>query len=294
MFDNLFNDLERKFEATKGQEAQYVDMSIMNDPSLYPELYKDYLKNLDLMDETRLFQVINGSLSVILKNIKLGNNDYEDIRYFKNKKFLNCLINVLARKQDLKLEDICMLNKIAYQYLNSKQQGLPLKDEITEMVKMTNKKYIAEIEQLTDMSQNSGLILTLAYFSTGVKGLNTALLTLDEKITEQKVIYIYETFNELLRVTQLFESVMFNTGLPLNTKERIDRFSIIQLAVLTILNSQPVQAIRLVLIDYVNSYNYPTLACKPIMFSIYTLNPQDFDRILFVANNLKNEGIMVP
>lgn len=300
MFENLFTDMMK--EGGPVPKIKRQEVRLLDNPLIYPSIYRSKLVDIDNMDDKELFSVISDCIQYIIDSIENGENDYEDIKYFQNRKFLNTLINVVARRQiDIGL--IMSLNKIASQYMtSSSQRNLELVDEMTELIKVCNRNYIAQMVSLTGISEEHALNISAAFLSGGDSGgirslfrLNCEILRLPkEKVTEQNVIFIYETFSNELRLSNLFKSLLFDYGLPIENEKDNEKLSTMILGVLNMLNSQKYSTIRSVLIEYVNSYNYPSTACKAIRFSIYSLAPSDFERIIYTAQELVNEGIIVP
>ena len=296
MFDKLFNDIERKHDEFKGIEREEVHF--FDNPLIYPTLYEEKLKNINSMDQMELYKIVSASLGTILDNIERGENDYDDIKYFQNKRFLETVVNVCARTR-LEMKDIRNLNKIVYEYMTSKLPNLPLKELMVDIVRNADRDLVNNMVNMTGMSDEDALYICVSFFSVSdnlkaILKMNMAIMRLPKDIaTEQNIIFIYEAFSEYIRMSNLFKSIMFDFGIQMDSKKS-EIFSMMIIAVLSILNAQKLDVIRLVLIEYVNSYNYPTPACQPVRFTIYSISQEDYDRIMYVVGLLRGEEIFVP
>lgn len=299
MFDSAFNN-EMLKEGAEIPKPKKETICLLNDPVVYPSIYKERLANMDNMSEEELYNAIAPSLSFILRNIMNGENNYEDTNYFINPRFLNTTINVVARNNP-SINDIIAINTIVTQYLYSKSIDVNIANIMKELIRVTNRDYIEKLACMTNMALDDAINISMAFLSSGdglkniLRANNLMIKLSDDMSTEQKYICIYESFTDdgLIRMRDLFKSVMFDYGtLSINTEKESENFSTLINAILNMLNNQSYDTIRVVLIEYANEIAYTQ---RPIRLSIMSLSQQDYMRILQVVNNLKvMEGIIIP
>lgn len=298
MFDSFF-DNEILKEGAVIPKPKKVEITLLDDPEVYPSIYKERLANLDTMTDEEIYKSVAPSLSFILKKIMNGEDNREDIKYFTNARFLNAAINTVARSTNLNFNDIIAINTIAIEYLNYDNRDANIIQLMRELVRVTNRNYIERLTCMTGMSTDDAINISMSFLASGdglanILRVNNILVKLPDDIaTEQKFICIYETFTEsgLLRMRDLFKSIMFDYGIiNINNSNENEKFSILINSILNILNSQPSNTIRFVLIEY---YNEWTFTRKPIRFPILSLS-RDYSRILDISNALKLEGIIIP
>lgn len=298
MFDSVFND-EMLKEGAEIPKPKKQTICLLDDPIVYPSIYKEKLANIDIMSEEELYNTIAPSLSFILRNIMNGESDYEDLKYFTNQKFLHTATNVVARN-NLPVNDIIAINTIVTQYLYSTgDKDTNITESMKELIRISNRRYIEELCYMTGVDTEYAIYLSMAFLSDtdGLKSIlraNQLMIKLpDELSTQQKYICIYETFSELIRMRNLFKAIMFDYGaIVISDKKEEEKFSTLINAVLCMLNGQSYETIRFVLIEYYNEFIYTQ---RPIRFPIQSLAYDDYGRILQVVNNLMTmENIVIP
>ena len=114
-----------------------------------------------------------------------------------------------------------------------------------------------------------------------------------EKLMLNLMVMKYQ--NLFTKVSQLFEATMLDVIDPTeqwSTEEIDERYSLITLAVLDILNSLPSDAIRRVLDDYVKIYHISYLG-KETRCNLRSLS-SDYERIRNIAESMTAQGIRLP
>ena len=296
MFDNLFNDMLKEGAEIPAPKKETI--TFLQDPVLYPNVYREKLVDISIMNEEDLFNIIDKSLEIILDNLYTENKDENnDILYFKNLRFINTTINVVARRP-LDLKYIIYLNDIISQYFSCREKDIVITEAMRKLIEILDRYWIERLTCL-GIPQDKAMQISMEFLRSNDDLANTVrankvIVTLPKNIaTQQNIIFIYEVFaeNGLVRMTNLFKSVMFDYGIMIGGKEESEIFSIIINAVLTMLNFQSIQTIRIVLIEYTNDYYYSNRA---IRFPIRSICPSDYDRICYVADALIKENIIVP
>lgn len=296
MFDNLINDMLKEGAEIPAPKKETI--SLLQSPVIYPNVYREKLVNISVMEEEDLFNILNESLEIILDNLFTENKDENnDIHYFQNIRFINTLINVVARR-NIDIKYIIYLNNIIGQYFSCSNVDPIIAGAMKELIKVLDRQWIERLMSLGIDIENS-IAISMEFLKSNddlsnIVRANKVIVNLPKRIaTEQNIIFIYEIFADsgLIRMTNLFKSVMYDYGINIVGKDQNEIFSIMINAILRMLNVQSISTIRIVLIEYTKDYLYSNRA---IRFPIRTLCPEDFDRILFVVNNLVNENIIVP
>ena len=118
-------------------------------------------------------------------------------------------------------------------------------------------------------------------------------MTANIDFTEQMVVDVYQ--NLFNKVSQLFEATMLDvidTTEEWYTEDIDERYSLITLAVLDILNSLPSDAIRRVLEDYVRVYHVSYIG-KETRCNLRSLS-SDYERIRVIVEDMISQGIQMP
>ena len=307
MFESLDRLLKEEYMKEGGQLPPYqpkgMEIKVLDNPELYPYLYKEKLNNMDKLDDRELFNIIAPTLSLILTNIVEGVNDGEDLKYFSNERFLDTLIRVVSNVP-LKDLDYYNLNAILYQYFESQIQN-GLEEKMINLGLVVNRNFVEDIIRLVDIPNKEALKIALAATSSNdilanMINMNNLIANIKD-LDEQKVIFIYESFIDrgfipgdfrdlgIIRLRELFKSVM----LYLNdvTNDKVDGFTKIINAVLIMLENSSFEAIRIVLIEFYNTIAYNRCNYR---FSLANLDQNQYPRIIQVIYVLATNGIIIP
>lgn len=284
----------------KEKEEKKINFSFADSAIFNPSIYKDKIKNIDIMSDKELFDLINSSYTSLLDELVKGNDpSYVDI--FTNQKFLTVFIRVMS---NVTLNDEYRLycNKLAYDYIALKKEGKDenVKNLLLLLSKVVNKDLLPALLGLGIPDKVASYLILCRYSSrkeiVNVKRLNFMMVGsgLVELFTEQTIVYIYEKLFKSF--TLLFEGTMFDVD-TIGFSENMDEiYSTISLAVLDLLENMTTDNIRKVLISYEGDYKalYSTPGVKTIRFSMYSVNKTDYPRINNVLDLLQNEGIYIP
>jgi hypothetical protein len=299
MFDKIVNDIKE----SENQETK-SNINIFNNPAINAGLLEQKINNIDAMPEREMFELVKHSYSNILKNI-FSTNDRNYLNMFMTSKFLTVLTQVVNVVQ-LTPQEKTYCNKLSYDYFTTSNTDPYIRQLFFTLSKSVNKEIIPALLAI-GIPHDLAAYMALARYSSiqenvNIKRLNFIICTSNPEImTEQMIVCIYEKLFD--RVTPLFEGIMFDVYeeeewmLDKSTGDNnvMDIYSIISLAILTILNNMPLADIRKVLVSYTGDFTAIYGGDMSLVrFSMKSLS-EDYERILEVVNSLATvEGIYVP
>lgn len=276
-----------------------ANISIANDPSINKGLLDTIIDNgtLNNYSDEELYALLSNNLRGLLLNI-FERKDHRYIKMIISDRFLRVLIQVVANIEVDYMNKI-YLNKLCYDYLtlDDDSKNNIISDLIYHLAKITNKKHIPILIG-AGITEKIACYIVLSRFSTNnefinIKRMNFVILTASINFTEQMIVDVYQNLFE--RVSQLFEATMLDvidTNEEWYTDEIDERYSLIILAVLDILNSLPSDAIRRVLQDYVKVYNTSYIGSET-RCDLRCLSA-DYERIRNIVEDMNSNGIIVP
>lgn len=279
-------------------EVKYVSsINIANNPNINGSLLDDMINNgtINNYSDEELFILLSNNLRKVLLNIfEKKNQKY--IKIIISDRFLRVLIQVVNNIEIDYMNKI-YLNNLCYDYitLDDKYKNDTISDMIYHLAKITNKKYIPLLIG-AGIPEKIACYIVLFRFSSNdefvnIIRMNFAILNANCNLTEQMIVDIYQNLFE--RVSQLFEATMLDVIDTTGYTEEIDeRYSLITLSVLDILNSLPSDAIRRVLDDYVQLYHISYIGMKT-RCDLRCLS-SDYERIRIIAEDMISKGIRLP
>lgn len=280
------------------KEKIMVDVNIADNPIVNKEVFYNNLYNVDNIPDYELYNIIKGSIDVIISDIT-NHYDSKYIQAFINVKFLTCFIKVMSSIPITYERRLCC-NKLAYDYLTYKTDdpNEAIKQLFLNLSKVVNKIIIIQLYAIGLDEKISANLALVRYSSTNevvnVKRLNFAIESMPiEIMTEQTIIYIYEKLFD--RAGSIFDGTMFEVYTEeeedLYGDEFMEIYSTISLAVLTILNNMPSQDIRAIISKYIKTYKFNN--CPKTRFSLRALS-SEFSRVSDIVEELRRSGVYVP
>lgn len=292
-------NLKRFLQKPDNDLSDTVNVNIVNNPNINKGLLDNIINNgtINNYSDGELYTLLSSNLRGFLLNI-FERKDQRYIKMIISDKFLRVLIQVVANNE-IDYMNTIYLNKLCYDYLTLDDdfKNSVITNLIYKLAKCTNKKYIPLLIGV-GIPETIASYITLARFSTNdefvnVTRMNFVIMTANVNFTEQMIVDVYQNLFD--RVSMLFEATMLDV--PDTTEEWYtddidERYSLITLAVLDILNSLPSDAIRRVLDDYVSVYHTSYFG-KETRCSLRSLSG-DYERIRNIAENMISQGIRLP
>lgn len=293
-------DLENKILNTKPSELyNNASINVANNPNLNKNLLDTIINNgtINNYSDEELYTLVLNNLRGLLLNI-FERKDQRYIKMIISDRFLKVLIQVVSNIEIDYLNKI-YLNKLCYDYitLDEHSKNPMINDMIYHLARIINKKHIPLLIG-AGIPERIACYIVLSRFSSNdeflnITRMNFVILTATINFTEQMIVDVYQNLFE--RVSQLFEATMFDvidSDEEWYTEEIDERYSLITLAILDILNSLPSDAIRRVLNDYVSVY-YTSYIGRETRCDLRCLSA-DYQRIRDIVEDMMANGVRIP
>lgn len=190
-------------------DEQYLSANLDTNPYLNKDAFKAKMDSLDELSDTELKELVRCSYVNILEHIN-NRTDMSYIKSFSSARFINCLCNVLADRihnephHPLEPELVMCCNKLAYDYITSKNAKEEVKQNFLTLSRVVNK---FSIDMLTRYGIDLDLasLLALARYSTmeesvNIRRLNFIIVQQNPNImTLAKVVGVYESLFSKVR-----------------------------------------------------------------------------------------------
>jgi hypothetical protein len=295
MFENFINDVKNA-----KKQPENLNINFSDNPAINIELFKEKMQSLDSISDRDLFDLVKYSYQTILEDIFINNNARLALDIFTHPRFIMTLNQVLLNNIQLTHSQKVYCNKLAYDYLTLREnKDQYVKQLLFTLSKTVNKDVIPGLLGI-ELPEELAAFLALSRYSSekesvNVKRVNFIIVTSSiQLMTEQRIIWIYEKlFNNL---TPLVEGIMFDVYEEAefnDNEEAREIYSIINLAILDILNSAPIDVIRKILMSYAGDFSTLYAGNKSVRFNMNALS-EDYARITHVVECLKAENIYVP
>lgn len=293
--------LDRFFQKDIEPDLQNpAQIKIADNPNINTSLLDNIINTgtINNYSDAELHTLLSNNLRGFLLNI-FERKDQRYIKMIISDRFLRVLIQVIANIHDMDYMNKIYLNKLCYDYLtlDEKSKNSTISDLIYHLVKITNKKHIPLLIGV-GIPEKIACYIVLSRFSSNnefinVTRMNFVIMTANINFTEQMIVDIYQNLFD--RVSQLFEATMLDVidiTEEWYTEEIDERYSLITLAILDILNSLPSDAITRVLNDYIQVYNTSYFG-KETRFDLRCLSG-DYERIRVIVEDMNSKGIKLP
>lgn len=296
MFDIYLTEAMQEGSAIEAEQEKTQMVEFLQNPEIFPEVYFEKFKNLDNMTDEQIFYELQDCLPYMIRDIK--DNNPETMRYFADVRVLKALYNLSSRVK-FDNENICELNRV-FQLYREIPQNLQSEEVLNFMFNISKqmvKGYIRDITTMTGISdkhamQISNAVLCGNYDLSNVINMNMVILDIKkELLSEQNIIFIYETFSDILSMSDLLLSVMVLGFYPqaIFSKEVLEKFDIVTKAVLCMIDQQKYEDIYQVLKIYTSSLYTNNLKPKNSLWNLGR-----YERLGYVAGKLyENENITV-
>lgn len=244
-------------------------------------------QELSETDYKKLISILSKHYTSILDEIF----DKENLNAFKvlmHERTLFAFAETLRVIPPLEYRYKIFCNKLCYDYLKQKDRDHKIESILFRISKEINKDIIPKLSSL-DIHEDLASHMALAMFSSieelvNIKRLNRVIIHNDpEFMTEQKIVDIYSKL--FTKVTKLFEGIMFDVLVEFWSEDEETIYFTINLAILDILESMPMEEIKSVLISYIGDREMVFNDCK-VRFNIKAIS-SDYPRILEAIDHLE-------
>lgn len=307
MFDKYWKEKE---EYDMNNQKDMVRILPMNSPTFNRSVFIQTIDSIPEMSDVDLRRFIQQHFNSIMNNTFSGQDSARYVALFRDVRFLDALIDVLIRMQFFEKDTVVRCNTICYHYLTlSECDKDPL--VVSRMIQMSNVINRNGLPHLLGLGLRENLVSTLLIarysdfdLNICVKRVDTIIIRQPKELMNQKMIgeifkSLYNPMEEFPRIFPYFMLDVlpdYNENIP-NTlwiTDDIDEVnSVMNLAVLDILDNLPSQLIRNTLVNYAEGYRIVNSG-KRVRFSMQRLS-DDYYRINDIVYALaERENIYVP
>lgn len=282
------------------EEPKEVHIDLKDSFTLNINGFLSKIGEFESMPANELYDLVKATYAMVLESTVAKKDTTLAITLFNNAKYVATLTNVLNSVK-LTYSQKVYCNKLAYDYLRMRNDE---KDPIIVQLlsNLSNTVNFDVIPALVGFGVPKDLAsyIALARYSSiddyvTVKRVNACIFNTSnvDLMTEQRIINIYETlYSECM--TRLFKGTMMDVYPADYLKNSSDAsseiYSLIGLAILTMINSMPSVDIKFILKAYYGDYiNFPCY----VRFSMKSLS-DDYYRINQIVYDLESEGIYLP
>lgn len=259
MFERMINNDFLKEGMPLPDPKPVHTITFLDNPKLYPDMYKEKFKNLDALEVNEIYDILEGSISTILERAA-DNEDFEK-ELLMNDKILNILMRLFVDNSSkgsyLDYISLYRFNSIAVYCF----ENIPnLANMYIQLGYYANKYMIDRITPIGEVSQEDVTKMMLYFLRGGdplsnIVRLNNYVIKLPNKIiTDYYMLRLYETLCSdlgLVGLSAIAKSVLFDYNIITNDNENKNMSAMIN-AVLSLIDQNP-SITRTVLMDI---YNY--------------------------------------
>lgn len=291
MFENIIKGLPEEVNP----KTLYLSMEDTNLESIKNRLFK-----LDNLSDQDLYNLIYKTYNYLLDEMFIAKNG-ELIKFlYTNPRFIMTFTNVLSRP-DIQLSYLQTVycNKLAYDYFTARgDKDNYIRDLLIILIKTVNRSVMPSLIGLGLNEELASYLVNARYSSLKeniqVKRMNLIIMNQPtEVMTVQMIVYIYGKLFD--RITPLFEGIMYDywSNDQFVSQEMEDVYATISVAILEIINNLPEDIMYHLLRNFRETYDLVHLNQK-IRFNIYSFCKDDYPRLYYTLEMLRQEGIILP
>lgn len=295
VFEGYVQDIIQNTHRSNPEEIKYADVS----PLVNPQILFDAFFTIDQIDQNELFSLISESYSLILTKKFIKENKNIMARMFTNSKFVTVFTQVLGGIRDFTNEQKTCCNKFIYDYLILPHKKDKYIESLLYNLGMSINKDMIPILLGIGLSQDLSHNIAIARYSTdnqilAMKRVNVLIVNSTiEIMTEQRIINIYEKLFD--HMMPMFEGIMFDKWdeeLIEQDSVKEELYSLINLALLDILNDMPMDSIQHILCQYSHLKN-TVYRNKAVRFDIHAIS-YDYARVIECIEIVEQMGNILP
>lgn len=307
LFDEYYQE-KKEYDESHRDKVEKVELA--NNPNFSLPILKQNIEHIDDMTDAELKTFLSRAYRKILVSLFDQKELPKYIQYFQNVRFIDAFIEVLSTIQFLERDEIVRLNTLCYHYLTlpEDKQDYMVVNRMIKLSSMVNRYSLPRLLGLGLPEQLANMLLIARYSDINlnicVKRVDFIIITQPKELMNQEMIHqilliLYDTFNEyymvfpymMMDIIPEFDEDNEKTWWVTDDVSEVN--SVLNLAMLEVLNDLPTQEIRKVILNYSEGKTIVN-SSAPIRFSLKTLS-DDYYRINNVTNYLTyNEHIFVP
>lgn len=266
------------------------------------------LRNCTNMTTIELENMIRRNYHVFLNEKYLTEYEYRKavINTFSNEEFVKALIKVLST-EILNDQIITCCNKVTWDYMSTSNENTS--DNVAVMRKLlmrlsgtVNRQIIsllsayvpAQLAQMLALSRYSSFKET-----KNIDRTNYVIYKYFKHTNVQQIVNIYGVLFRTTRLSTVFRCIMYDIDISgLETEEQRENYGLVSTAILEIMEQGMSTAdIYIILNSYIDDYIFNTNVVgkhPESRFSLWSINPNDYPRIMSVLMKLKESKTYIP
>lgn len=301
---SLSNIMSNIINYHENHKLQPVNIGLSNNMKINEYALEGRLMEIDQLDDAQLTEFVQTNYQNILNY--LFNNDQSKayLKLFLNFKFIDTLTEVLKNvKIDPNTRNACCRVINEYLRLGKEKQDDTVLQSMLNLGRTVTRDIIT-IFLDNNIPEDIALKASIALFSTmdmssNIYNMNKCISRCkSDEFTEQNIINIYQSLGTAigLRMTLLFETHMLHPELDDKLTDNVnENYSIMSLAILSLLEHLAINDIKLVLSTYTSDYYYKYNGnTNNRRFPMRNIAIGDYPRIIAAINQLEAESVMVP
>ncbi len=258
-----------------------------------PQILLDTLANVSKLETQRLYDVIMSGYPVLLDKEFIDTNAVVVARAFVDEKFIGIFSQILMSKvNEFTYDQKINCNRLIYEYIIYKNNNKQTMSKLYALARILNQDKIPSLYGYGFEDQTI-MDLVISRYSTqdeilAMKRVNCVIINSDpDAMSEQNIINIYEKLFD--RLTPMFEGIMFDVWNKDNMRPAQEEiYGRITLAILTILENAPHEAIMAVLTNF--AQNRQLLhQDKPLRINLKAIAVSDYQRIVYAVQMFERQ-----
>lgn len=312
----------------ENHKTQPVNIGLANNMKINEYALEGRLMDIDQLDDSQLTEFVKANYQNIFNYLLNNNESKVYLKLFLNFKFIDALAEILKGiKIDTNTRNVCCRVINDYLRLDKEKQNDTIQQSMLNLASVVTRDII-NIFMDNNIPGDIALKSSIALFSTldmssNIYRMNKCLSRCkSDQFTEQNIINIYQSLGTAigLRMTVLFEThmlhpehanakVVYNQDQTnVNNNEKMafkvedqltenveENYSVMSLAILSLLECLSINDIKLVLSSYTGDYYYRYNGnTGNRRFSMRNIAVGDYPRIIAAINQLESESVIVP
>ena len=291
----MFEEVVKQLPLEVNPKTLYLSMEDTNIDYMKKRLFQ-----LDKLSDEEAYHLICKTYPYILDEMFIDKNMDLIAFLYTNPRFIMNLGNVLSRP-DTKLSylQVIYCNKLAYDYFTARgPKDDYIKALLLNLAKTVNRAITPSLIGL-GLNEELASYLANARYSSLKENIQVQRLNLEimkrstDIMTVQMVVDIYGKLFD--RITPLFNGIMYDywPNEQFFSQESEDIYATINIAILEIINNLPQDIMYHLLKNFYDTHQMINLD-KKVRFNIYSFCQEDYPRLYYTLELLKQEGVILP
>jgi hypothetical protein len=227
------------------------------------------IKNIDSLDETEIKSIITRQYHTILDyNQFLKTERQYALELFTNKRFLSILLSIIGTL-DLSTDETICINKLAYDYYLVPNKDVEISNLLLDISQYVNNVPVIRLSPILGVngSKTLAMLANSAFdIDKRVHRVNRFIMRCNIALSIQDIVNIYCILFD--HFTYLFAYTMFEPKPANLSKDELDRYNSISIALISMLNTMTSEEMLKVLKNYAFMIKVSGKELKDVRFSV--------------------------